>query len=114
MLVKIALTPQIGVGLARQRALEAYQQSFTLRSEIKSALETRAGVVLEKKIAPHKADAETRQRREFTPAAKARILKKLDAAPPGGKAKIMKAEGIYSAYVGRWRKELSPARSKKR
>lgn len=43
------------------------------------------------------------ERRRFTAAYKSRILSELEAAPPGGKAAILRREGLYSSAVHKWR-----------
>jgi len=46
------------------------------------------------------------QRRRFTAKEKSRILREVDAAPPGQKAAILRREGIYTSHVQKWRLQL--------
>lgn len=49
---------------------------------------------------------EKTRRRPFTADYKRRILAEIDAAPHGGKAKILRREGLWAASVDNWRKDL--------
>lgn len=45
-------------------------------------------------------------RRPFDEAFKRRIVAEIDAAPRGGKARILRREGLWSSSVDTWRKEF--------
>ncbi len=47
------------------------------------------------------------KRRSFTAEYKARIVAEYDAAPDGGKAAVLRREGLYSSHVIEWRRALS-------
>lgn len=52
---------------------------------------------------------EKSKRRRFTAAEKARILREIDAAPPGKVASILRREGLYSSHLTKWRRERDEA-----
>lgn len=47
------------------------------------------------------------KRRVYTSEYKRKIIAEIDAAPRGGKALILRREGLWAASVDGWRKELS-------
>jgi len=47
------------------------------------------------------------KRRTFTAQYKARIVAEYDATPDGGKAAILRREGLYSSHVIEWRRALN-------
>lgn len=47
------------------------------------------------------------KRRVYTAEYKRRIVEEINAAPRGGIAPILRREGLYSATVDNWRKELA-------
>lgn len=47
------------------------------------------------------------RRRTFTAEYKARIVAEYDATPDGGKAAILRREGLYSSHLIEWRRALS-------
>ena|SRR5579859_5725933 len=51
--------------------------------------------------------AERPKRRTFTAEYKARIVAEYDATPDGGKAAVLRREGLYSSHVIEWRRALS-------
>jgi transposase len=50
--------------------------------------------------------AQRPKRRSFTAQYKARIVAEYDATPDGGKAAILRREGLYSSHVIEWRRAL--------
>jgi transposase-like protein len=44
-------------------------------------------------------------RRTFTRAYKAKVLREVDAAPPGTIGSILRREGLYSSHLAKWRAE---------
>lgn len=58
------------------------------------------------------AETEVREksvRRTYTDEYKRRIVAEVNAAPRGTMAEILRREGLYSATVDTWRKELAPS-----
>jgi transposase len=51
--------------------------------------------------------AQRPKRRSFTAQYKARIVAEYDATPDGGKAAILRREGLYSSHVIEWRRALN-------
>ena len=51
--------------------------------------------------------AQRPKRRTFTAEYKARIVAEYDATPDGGKAAILRREGLYCSHVIEWRRALS-------
>src|SRR5258708_22691879 len=51
--------------------------------------------------------SERPKRRSFTADYKERIVAEYDATPEGGKAAVLRREGLYSSHVIEWRKALN-------
>jgi transposase-like protein len=67
-------------------------------------------------VAPKTEVEERPQRRKFTAAYKARILKEAEAASDGETAALLRREGLYASHLYKWRKErdLAALEPKKR